>query len=68
VLESLRYEPSVASFARVTLEDIELDGWTVARQRVLSLSTMSAMRDPAGSGGVRTVKDTRVWWSGALSE
>jgi cytochrome P450 len=47
VLESLRYEPSVASFPRVTLEEIEIDGWTVPRNRLLSLSTMSAMRDPA---------------------
>jgi cytochrome P450 family 103 len=47
VSESLRYEPAVGSFARFTLEDIEIDGWTVPRNRVLSVSTMSAMRDPA---------------------
>jgi cytochrome P450 family 103 len=46
VSESLRYEPSVGSFTRVTLEDIEIDRWIVPRNRVLSLSTMSAMRDP----------------------
>jgi cytochrome P450 family 103 len=46
VLESMRYEPAVGSFARVTLEEIEMDGWTVPRNRVLSLSTLSAMRDP----------------------
>jgi cytochrome P450 len=46
VLESMRYEPAVGSFARFTLEDIELDGWIVPRNRVLSLSTLSAMRDP----------------------
>lgn len=46
VLESMRYEPAVGSFARFTLEEIELDGWTVPRNRVLSLSMLSAMRDP----------------------
>ena len=46
VLESMRYEPAVGSFARFTLEEIDLDGWTVPRNRVLSLSMLSAMRDP----------------------
>lgn len=47
VLECLRYEPPVASFARVTVEDIWLDGMLLPRGHVVSLSTMSAMRDPA---------------------
>jgi cytochrome P450 len=47
VLESLRYEPSVGSFPRYTLEDIEIDGCTVPRNVILSMSTLSAMRDPA---------------------
>lgn len=47
VLEGLRYEPSVGSFARVTLEDIGIDGITVPARKMLSLSTMAAMRDPA---------------------
>ena len=47
VLESLRYEPSVGSFPRFTLEEIEIDGCTVPRNVVLSMSTLSAMRDPA---------------------
>jgi cytochrome P450 family 103 len=46
VLESMRYEPAVGSFARFTLDEIDLDGWIVPRNRVLSLSTLSAMRDP----------------------
>jgi cytochrome P450 family 103 len=46
VVESLRYEPSVGSVPRFTLEDIELDGYTVPRNSMLSLSTLSAMRDP----------------------
>jgi hypothetical protein len=45
VLEALRYEPSVGSFPRITLEDIEIDGWTVPRNRILSMSTLSALRD-----------------------
>lgn len=47
VLESLRYEPAVGSFARFTLEDIELDGHLLPRNAVISLSVLSAMRDPA---------------------
>lgn len=47
VMECLRYEPPVASFARVTVEDILLDGMPLPRGHVVSLSTMSAMRDPA---------------------
>jgi cytochrome P450 family 103 len=46
VLEAMRYEPAVGSFARFTLEDIDMDGWTVPRNNVLSLSTLAAMRDP----------------------
>ena len=46
VLESMRYEPAVGSFARFTLEEIDMDGWIVPRNSVLSLSTLAAMRDP----------------------
>jgi cytochrome P450 len=47
VVEALRYEPPVGSTPRFTLEDIELEGCTIPAGRVLSLSTLSAMRDPA---------------------
>ncbi|MDH5832825.1 cytochrome P450 [Luteimonas kalidii] len=47
VLECLRYEPAVASVPRVTLEDIVLDGTVLPGGRILSLSTLSALRDPA---------------------
>jgi cytochrome P450 len=47
VSESLRYEPVVGSIPRFTLEDIEIDGYLVPRNSILSLSTLSAMRDPA---------------------
>ena len=47
VAEALRYEPPVGSTPRFTLEDIELEGCTIPAGRVLSLSTLSAMRDPA---------------------
>ena len=47
VSESLRYEPVVGSIPRFTLEDIEIDGYVVPRNNILSLSTISAMRDPA---------------------
>jgi cytochrome P450 family 103 len=47
VSEALRFEPAVASVPRVTLEDIDLGGYLVPRGQLLTLSTMSAMRDPA---------------------
>jgi len=47
VSESLRYEPVVGSIPRFTLADIELDGFIVPRNNILSLSTLSAMRDPS---------------------
>jgi cytochrome P450 len=47
VSESLRYEPSVGSTPRFTLADIEIAGYLVPAGSVLSLSTLSAMRDPA---------------------
>ncbi|HWA81085.1 MAG TPA: cytochrome P450 [Acetobacteraceae bacterium] len=45
VVEALRYEPSVASLARIPLEDIEVDGRVLPAGQFLILSTMSAMRD-----------------------
>jgi len=47
VSESLRYEPAVGSTPRFTLADIEIAGYLVPAGSVLSLSTLSAMRDPA---------------------
>jgi cytochrome P450 len=47
VSESLRYDPAVGSFPRIALEDIDIEGQVVKRGRIVSLSTMSAMRDPA---------------------
>ena len=47
VQESLRYEPSVAAFARVTSEDVDLEGHILPAGRMVLLSTMSAMRDAA---------------------
>jgi hypothetical protein len=45
VAESLRYEPSVGSTARVAREDIVLDGRVLPAGSLIILSTMSAMRD-----------------------
>ena len=47
VAESLRFEPSVASVGRVTLEPVRLGDATIPAGQFLSLSTMSAMRDQA---------------------
>ena len=45
VAEAMRYEPSVASTPRFSLEAIELDGFVLPAGKVVTLSTMSAMRD-----------------------
>lgn len=47
VSESLRFEPPVASVPRIPLEDIDLDGSIIPCGQMLTLSTISAMRDPA---------------------
>ena len=46
VSEALRYEPPVGSIPRFSIQDIELDGRVIPANRVLTLSTLSAMRDP----------------------
>lgn len=45
VAEALRYEPSAASFARCSIEDIEISGRSIPAGQFIILSTMSAMRD-----------------------
>ena len=47
VSEALRFEPSVASSGRIAAEDIEIDGIPIEAGSLVSLSTMSAMRDEA---------------------
>jgi cytochrome P450 family 103 len=47
VAECLRYEPAVGSFPRFTLEDIEIDGYLLPARALVSICTLSAMRDPA---------------------
>lgn len=47
VTEALRLEPSVGSVPRFSMEKIVLDGGTIPAGRLVSLSTLSAMRDPA---------------------
>ncbi len=44
--EPMRFEPSVASFPRVALEDFELDGVALPKGGFVVCSTMAAMRDP----------------------
>jgi cytochrome P450 len=46
VLESLRYEPAVASIPRFAVEDICLDGYVIPKGKPVILSTMSSLRDP----------------------
>ncbi|GGY45195.1 cytochrome P450 [Parvularcula lutaonensis] len=46
VQETMRYDPSVASFPRVTLEELEIDGYVIDAGSFVGVSTMSAMRDP----------------------
>jgi cytochrome P450 len=45
VAEALRFEPSVASFARMSREDIEVDGVVIPAGELIGLSTMSGSRD-----------------------
>jgi cytochrome P450 len=47
VSEAMRFEPSVGSIPRFTVEDVEVEGFLVPRNAILSLSTLSAMRDPS---------------------
>ncbi len=46
VLESLRYEPPVGTIPRITLEDVEVGDRVAPGGRVVSLSVLSALRDP----------------------
>jgi cytochrome P450 family 103 len=45
VEEALRFEPSVASFVRVTTDDIEVGGTVLPAGQFVVLSTKSALRD-----------------------
>lgn len=47
VAEALRLEPPVGSVPRFSMEEIALNGATIPAGRLVSLSTLSAMRDPA---------------------
>lgn len=47
VSEALRYEPSVASITRVSVEPMILCGHAIAAGEVVTVNTMAAMRDPA---------------------
>ena len=45
VAEAMRFEPSVASYVRVTTEDIDMGGALLPARQFIILSTMSAARD-----------------------
>jgi cytochrome P450 len=45
VAEALRFEPSGASFSRVTIDEIEVGGTVLPTGKVVICSTMSALRD-----------------------
>jgi cytochrome P450 family 103 len=45
VAEAMRFDPSVASYIRVTTEDIEVGGAVLPARQFIILSTMSAGRD-----------------------
>jgi cytochrome P450 len=45
VAEAMRFEPSVASFVRVTTEEIEVGGAVLPARQFVILSTMSGARD-----------------------
>ncbi|WP_377299144.1 cytochrome P450 [Rhizobium sp. SGZ-381] len=45
VAEGLRFEPGIAGVVRVSVEDIEIDGWVLPAGQLVLLSFMSALRD-----------------------
>jgi cytochrome P450 len=45
IAEAMRFEPSVASFARVTTEEIEVGGAVIPTGQLFHFSTMSSARD-----------------------
>ena len=45
VAEAMRFEPSVGAVARVTSEDVDVGGTVIPAGQLVTLSTMSAMRD-----------------------
>lgn len=45
VAEAMRFEPSVGGTIRVTTEDVEVDGVVIPAGQLVTLSTMSALRD-----------------------
>jgi cytochrome P450 len=44
--EGLRYEPIVNGIPRLTLQEIELDGYAIPKGAVIAISLLSALRDP----------------------
>ncbi len=46
VEEGLRYDPPVGSVGRVAIRDFEVDGVTIPEGRIVSISLVSALRDP----------------------
>jgi cytochrome P450 len=44
--EGLRYEPIVNGIPRLTLQEIELDGYTIPKGAIIAISLLSALRDP----------------------
>jgi cytochrome P450 family 103 len=73
VAEAMRFEPSVASFSRVTSQDVEVDGVVLPEGASVTLSTMSAMRDETvydhpdvfDIGRVRRLRIHPIFGSGA---
>ncbi|WP_051539622.1 cytochrome P450 [Sulfitobacter sp. 20_GPM-1509m] len=45
VAEGMRIEPGIAGIARLSVEDIDVDGWTLPAGQLVVLSAMSALRD-----------------------
>jgi cytochrome P450 len=45
VAEAMRFEPTATAVVRVTGEDVDLDGTVIPAGQLVTLSTMSAMRD-----------------------
>ncbi len=45
IAEGLRFDPGIAGVVRVSVQDIEIDGWILPAGRLVLLSSISALRD-----------------------
>jgi cytochrome P450 len=47
VAEGMRFEPVIGSLARVAVDDVELEGFTIPKGSIVAPALITALRDPA---------------------